>query len=163
MALEFASPEMTTYPQQIFTLVNFAVLPFWGLMIFAPKWEVTRNTMTSTWPILLCGAMHLSMVAYGLSQPGSLEEFEFLATQGFVKLSAMQEMRQYPVFVSEEWAHVLAWDLFVGRYVYLDGLDKEVPTPHSLFFTFLLGPLGLTFHLLTRAIVTKDASSILRL
>jgi hypothetical protein len=22
-------------------------------------------------------------------------------------------MRQYPVFVSEEWAHVLAWDLFV--------------------------------------------------
>ena len=21
----------------------------------------------------------------------------------------MQEMRQYPVFVSEEWAHVLAW------------------------------------------------------
>ena len=101
MALEFASPEMTTYPQQIFTLINFAVLPFWGLMIFAPKWEVTRNTMTSTWPILLCGAMHLSMVAYGLSQPGSLEEFEFLATQGFVKLSAMQEMRQYPVFVSE--------------------------------------------------------------
>ena len=46
-----------------------------------------------------------------LSQPGSAEEFEFLATQGFVKLSAMQEMRQYPVFVSEEWAHVLAWDL----------------------------------------------------
>jgi len=39
-------------------------------------------------------------------------------------LSAMQEMRQYPVFVSEEWAHVLAWDLFVGRYVYLDGLEK---------------------------------------
>jgi len=95
-------------------------------------------------------------------QPGSMEEFQFLATQGFVKLSAMQEMRQYPVFVSEEWAHVLAWslsptarraallcplqassaathdpvcvrclkaknvhafhrDLFVGRYVYLDG------------------------------------------
>ena len=59
-----------------------------------------------------------------LSQPGSAEEFEFLATQGFVKLSAMQEMRQYPVFVSEEWAHVLAWDLFVGRYIYLDGLEK---------------------------------------
>ncbi len=29
------------------------------------------------------------------------------ALQGFVKLSAMMEMRQYPVFVSEEWAHVL--------------------------------------------------------
>ena len=28
---------------QIFTLVNFAVLPFWALMIFAPKWEVTEK------------------------------------------------------------------------------------------------------------------------
>jgi len=54
-----------TFPQQIFTLVNFAVLPFWGLMIAAPKWEVTEKTMRSTVPILLCGAMHLSMVAYG--------------------------------------------------------------------------------------------------
>jgi hypothetical protein len=25
----------------------------------------------------------------------------------------MQAMGQYPVFISEEWAHVLAWDLFV--------------------------------------------------
>ena len=54
-----------TFPQQIFTLVNFAVLPFWGLMIAAPKWEVTERTMRSSWPILLCGAMHLAMVAYG--------------------------------------------------------------------------------------------------
>jgi hypothetical protein len=30
------------------------------------------------------------------------------------------------------------------------GLEKKVPTPHSLFFTFLLGPLGLTLHLVTR-------------
>jgi len=32
----------------------------------------------------------------------------------------------------------------------LAGLEKNIPTPHSLFFTFLLGPLGLTFHLITR-------------
>ena len=35
--------------------------------------------MRSTWPILLCGAMHLGMVAYGLSQPGSLEVLNLLA------------------------------------------------------------------------------------
>ena len=37
--------------------------------------------------------------------------------------------------------------------------------PTGMFFisNCATGPLGLTFHLLTRAIVTKDASSILRL
>ncbi|KAJ1472345.1 hypothetical protein T484DRAFT_1840733 [Baffinella frigidus] len=119
-ALEFAQPEFATYPQQIFTVVNFVVLPFWAAMIVAPKNAMVNKTMESSVkkamessvPILIAAALHLSLVLYGLSQPGSAEEFQFLATQGFVKLSAMQEMRVYPVFVSEEWAHVLAWDLF---------------------------------------------------
>jgi len=55
------------------------------------------------------------------------------------------------------------WDLFVGRFIYLDGQKKQVPTPHSLFFCFLLGPVGLTMHLLTRAAVLKDAGTILDL
>jgi hypothetical protein len=37
VSLEFAQPEFATYPQQVFTAVNFAVLPFWGMMIAAPK------------------------------------------------------------------------------------------------------------------------------
>ena len=147
----------------MFTAVNFAVLPFWGLMIFLPKGDFTKSIMTSTLPIFLLIAIHLSIVSYGLVQPGSVKEFEFLATQGFVKLSAMMEMRNYPAFVSEEWAHVLAWDLFVGRWIYLDGLKKSVPTPHSLFFCFLLGPLGLFIHFITRAAVTKNFSSMLSL
>ena len=161
--LEFAQPEFITFPQKMFTAVNFAVLPFWGLMIFLPKGDFTKSIMTSTLPIFLLIAIHLSIVSYGLVQPGSVKEFEFLATQGFVKLSAMMEMRNYPAFVSEEWAHVLAWDLFVGRWIYLDGLKKSVPTPHSLFFCFLLGPLGLFIHFITRAAVTKNFSSMLSL
>jgi hypothetical protein len=161
--LEFAQPEFVTFPQKMFTLVNFAVLPFWGMMIATPKSEITKNLMTSTWPILLLMGIHLSLVSFGLTQPGSAQEFEFLATQGFVKLSAMMEMRNFPVFVSEEWAHVLAWDLFVGRWIYLDGLKKDIPTPHSLFFCFLLGPLGLLMHLVTRALLKRDLGTFFNL
>ena len=161
--LEFAQPEFVTFPQKMFTLVNFAVLPFWGMMIAAPKLELTRNLMSSSWPIVLLMGIHLSLVAFGLAQPGSAQEFEFLATQGFVKLSAMMEMRNFPVFVSEEWAHVLAWDLFVGRWIYLDGLKKDIPTPHSLFFCFLLGPLGLLIHLVTRAVLKRDPGTFFNL
>jgi hypothetical protein len=161
--LEFAQPEFVTFPQKMFTLVNFAVLPFWGLMIAAPKFELTKKLMTTSWPILLLTGIHLSLVSFGLAQPGSAQEFEFLATQGFVKLSAMMEMRNFPVFVAEEWAHVLAWDLFVGRWIYLDGLKKEIPTPHSLFFCFLLGPLGLIIHLVTRALWKRDIGTLFNL
>lgn len=156
----FAQPEFATFPQQMFTLVNFAVLPFWGMMIALPQSDATKKLMSSTVPIFLLAGIHLALVLFGVSQPGSAQEFQFLATQGFVKLSAMMEMRNYPVFVSEEWAHVLAWDLFVGRWIYLDGLKKDIPTPHSLFFCFLLGPLGLTMHLMTRAIVKKSLESL---
>ena len=161
--LEFAQPEFATFPQQMFTLVNFAVLPFWGMMIVTPKWEATKFLMSSSFPILLLCAIHLSLVSFGVSQPSAAEEFQFLATQGFVKLSSMMEMRNYPIFVSEEWAHVLAWDLFVGRWIYLDGLKKNIPTPHSLFFCFLLGPLGFLIHLATRAFVKRSLASLAEL
>ena len=58
----------------------------------------------------------------------------------------MQEMREAPSFVSEEWAHVLVWDLFAGRYIFLDGKEKKVPTFHSLLGAFALGPVGLLAH-----------------
>ena len=41
---------------QIFTLVNFAVLPFWGLMIFSPKWQVTEQVC----PMCLCARVFVS-------------------------------------------------------------------------------------------------------
>ena len=48
-------------------------------------------------------------------------------------------------------SHSHALSPFVSRRcVTAAGLEKDVPTPVSLFFTFLLGPLGLTFHLITR-------------
>merc|ERR1719243_297601 len=63
--------------------------------------------------------------------------------------AAMQGMMQYVNFVSEEWPHVLIWDLFVGRYIWLDGERRGVFTPHSVLLTNLIGPPGLMLHFLT--------------
>ena len=30
-------------------------------------------------------------------------------------------------FVAEEWPHVLIWDLFVGRAIWLDALERQPP------------------------------------
>ena len=67
---------------------------------------------------------------------------------------AMISMMNYPNFVTEEWSHVLTWDLFVGRYIWLDGLQRGVFTSHSVLLCNLIGPPGLLLHWLTTWIVT---------
>lgn len=55
--------------------------------------------------------------------------------------------------VAVAWAHFIAQDIFVGRWVYLDGLKNRIWTSHSLVLCFLFGPLGALSHLVTRGIV----------
>jgi hypothetical protein len=57
-------------------------------------------------------------------------------------------------FVSE-WGHVLTWDLFVGRWVWLDGLRRGVFTSHSVLFCNLIGPPGLLIHWFTCLVTGK--------
>ena len=56
---------------------------------------------------------------------------------------------------AEEWTHVLIWDLFVGRYIWLDGRRRGIFTPHSVLLTNLIGPPGLLLHLLTCLVLGK--------
>ena len=58
-------------------------------------------------------------------------------------------MMKYSNFVSEEWAHVLTWDLLVGRLIWMDGLNRGVFTSHSVLLTNLIGPPGFLLHILT--------------
>eukprot|EP00435_Cladocopium_sp_Y103_P041342 s794_g11.t1 len=60
-----------------------------------------------------------------------------------------------PGFVSEEWSHVLAWDLFVGRWVYLDGQRRGIFASHSVLFCNLIGPPGLVMHAITCLVLGK--------
>jgi hypothetical protein len=51
------------------------------------------------------------------------------------------------------WAHMIAFDLFVGRWAYLDSQVRGIPAlvmAPVLLLTILLGPLGLLVYLLVR-------------
>jgi hypothetical protein len=64
-------------------------------------------------------------------------------------------MMQYPNFVTEEWSHVLTWDLFVGRWIWLDGLERGIFTAHSVLLCNLIGPPGLLLHWATCIVTGK--------
>ena len=59
------------------------------------------------------------------------------------------ELGSYRNFAAEEWTHELVWDLFVGRWIWLEGRRREIFTCHSVLLTNLIGPPGLLLHALT--------------
>ena len=136
----------------VFKLSNLLVFPFWALMLFAPRWRRTERVMRSPWvsaaPALLYALLiwpHLPEHAPALLRPELGEIAALLGSRAGATIS---------------WTHFLAFDLFVGRWIYLDGRHRGVSawllTP-VLFLTLLFGPLGLLLHLCLRRFFGRAA------
>ena len=127
---------------QLFDIANIFVLPFWVLMIFLPKWKVTRRVMESYLPfVVLAGAylyLFVSSVtpenAAALSNPQLADIARFLGDE---------------TAAATGWIHFLVMDLFVGRWIYLEGQKTGIWTIHSIALCLFAGPLGLLSHILT--------------
>ncbi|PPK69741.1 ABA4-like family protein [Actinokineospora auranticolor] len=129
----------------LFNLAFYAVVPFWALMIVAPTWSWSRRIAES--PLILLPALVVWAVAAvpvfgelwaGVTQPTLAGWLAFFTDDNAVVLV---------------WAQVLAWDLFIGRWMYLDSRDRGVHPllmAPILVFTILLSPLGLPLYLLVR-------------
>ncbi len=131
----------------LFTLSNILVLPFWLLMIAAPGWSWTRRLIASPWIAAGPAALYVVLVAPQL--PG------LLASLMNPQLGAIAALLGTPAGTTIAWAHFLTFDLFVGRWIYLDsrerGLSAWVAGP-VLAFVLLMGPLGFLLYLLVRGL-----------
>lgn len=145
------SPEVIRQP---FLIANSTVCIPWLLMILAPRWNVTKQIFQSNYSILIPAlAFAFFFVTAALVDISSPEELvskvEFLFIEAIQDPSKMQAMLSSgPAYAAQDWIHLIAWDLIGGRWIYLDGLEKKVPTQLSLAVTFTGGPLGFLVHLL---------------
>jgi hypothetical protein len=60
-----------------------------------------------------------------------------------------------PAGATIAWVHFLAFDLFVGRWIYLDSQQRRISAwlmAPVLFLTLMLGPVGFLFYLIVRAL-----------
>jgi Domain of unknown function (DUF4281) len=131
----------------LFALVSVVVLPFWLLMLVAPAWSVTRAVIGSPWIVAVPVLVYLGLVVTDLG--GFVQAFSRPALDGVVALLGTARG------ATLAWAHLLAFDLFTGRWIYLDARDRGLPrwvTAPALVLTFLAGPVGLLLHLLTRGL-----------
>ncbi len=133
----------------LFQIVTYAPAPIWALMIFAPHWRGTRWFVGQPYFLLPFVILYVVLVIPGLPvvlplllQPKLAEITALLAT---------------PEGTLIGWIHFVAFDLFVGRWIYLDSRERGtsvwIVSP-LLLLTLLFGPLGLLGYLLVR-LVTK--------
>ncbi len=131
------------------------VAPFWLLMIALPGWRVTQRVIASPWIAAPAAALYLALVVPGL--PG------VLAAVASPSLEAIAPMLGTPEGATVAWVHFLAFDLFVGRWVYLDARGRGVPwwtTSPLLFATLMVGPVGLLGYLVVRGWASRGRAGV---
>jgi len=135
--------------ENIFQVANLFVLPFWALMVLLPNWQVTRRVMASYLPYGALASLYIYLFA--TLDSGILTAF----SDPQLELSSLAGMFANSQVMATGWVHFLVFDLFVGRWIYLQGQDERVFTRHSLAFCLFAGPLGLLVHLITRAVTLR--------
>ncbi len=133
--------------ETVFSLSFLLVAPFWFLMIFVPHWHWTRRIMQSLLVVVPAAALYLVLV---LPQFGTV----FLEVLN-PTLPAIANLLGTERGATIGWVHFLVFDLFVGRWAYLDSRERAISAwlmAPILFFALMLGPVGLLLYLIVRAV-----------
>jgi len=129
----------------LFRLSNLLVLPLWAFMILVPRWHWTRRIVRSPFVSAAPAALYAALV---LPRLGAIWPAVSRPT-----LSGVVALLGSPAGATIAWVHFLAFDLFVGRWIYLDsqerGLSAWLMAP-VLFLTLMLGPVGFLGYLVVR-------------
>lgn len=126
----------------VFSASSLLVMPFWLLMIVAPRWRVTIKVMGSPLVALPAALLYAALVI-----PRMADALPALARP---ELPVIAALLGTPEGATVGWVHFLAFDLFVGRWIYLDARTHRrsawIVSP-ILALTLMFGPLGLATYL----------------
>lgn len=160
--------------EAVFAIATAMVVPTYCVMIARPNSRRVLAAVESRAIFWALGALYAHAAWKSLQ---SADVFE--AARGVLMNSNEGVVSRFVTLVSEflataetatsAWVHLLSLDLFVARFVYVDGakysasvgdLAARVPVRHSLILCMMFGPLGLMSHAVTRWIwntfVTTD-------
>ncbi len=125
-----------------FRFANLFVLPFWALMIFLPRWSVTLWVIRGWWYLLLLSAYYVAMLGYAANAE---VDFSLLANP---TVEGIHQALRQPAITPAAWAHYLAFDLVVGRWMFLREPARGYWLSPILFLTLMVGPGGLLVYIL---------------
>ena len=129
----------------LFSLTFAVAAPFWALMILLPRWSWTRRIIGSPLIVLPVVLIYALLVIPALG--------DVLPAVASPTLDKVRTLLGTATGAAAAWAHLIAFDLFVGRWAWLDSRERGVPAllmSPVLVLTVLLGPLGLLTYLAVR-------------
>lgn len=132
---------------RLFEIGSLLVFPFWLLMVFLPHWRWTKRIIASPWIIIGPALLYVIAVL-----PNA---FEIMAAFNPPTMDSVGTLIATPLGTVASWQHFLAFDLFMGRWIYLDSRTNNISAwfiAPLLYLTLMLGPLGFTAYLALRTV-----------
>lgn len=150
--------------EHAFTLATGMVMPLYALMIARPRSRRVLALMESKAVFAALGALYAYAASASLASAHVLDAARMVlenTSEGVVSrfVTLVSEFLATAETATSAWVHLLSLDLFVARFVLLDGakysssvgdLAARVPIRHSLVLCCMFGPLGLMSHAITR-------------
>jgi len=131
----------------VFRFSNLLVLPLWALMILLPRWRWTERILRSPLVSLAPAALYATLALPRLG--------EIWPAVARPTLTGVASLLGSPAGATIAWVHFLAFDLFVGRWIYLDSRERQLSPwmmAPLLCLTLMLGPAGLLLYLAVRGV-----------
>lgn len=127
--------------RRTFALLNALVLPWWLAMILAPRSRATA-WLVARLPLVLAavGASYVGLLVRAIDG-GLLDDLD---------PDAMRRALSRPDAFLAGWAHYVAVDVFVGRWIWRTALAERRRCRVALLLTMLFGPSGLLLFLAQR-------------
>lgn len=142
---------------RLFDLAGLAIVA-WLLLIFLPKWSVTRFVArTAIFPVFI-SVLYVVGVVPLLMGTGLGVMRDFGTAEGVTRLLTRQEVALVA------WIHILAFDQLVGLYIYRENMERRyVPLPVQsviLFFTLMFGPVGFLAYYVLRLLRRRGGAAL---
>lgn len=129
--------------RRIYAVINGSSAPIWLAMIFAPRSRLTRWLVRRASLLFVgLGLGYNALLASGIARSGEVVDFR--------DPDAVRRALSDPALFLAGWTHYIAFDLFVGRWIWEDSLARGRRARLALLLTWLTGPAGLSLYLVQR-------------
>ena len=135
----------------LFTLTFLLAAPFWLLMILLPRWRWTQ-AITATPLIVLPPLVIYLMVMIPIFP-------QFWAAVSAPDLDTLRDLLSTAHGAAAVWAQLIAFDLFIGRWMYRDSRERGISPwliSPLLLLTIFLSPVGLLGYFAVRAVASMQ-------
>lgn len=134
--------------ESMFSAAGALAMLGWLLLVFLPRWRWTTGLITSC---LIPGVLAIAYLGLFVANFGA----EPAGLSAFNSLAGVKSLFQHDPLLLAGWIHYLAFDLFIGSWEVRDahrlGIHHLLVVP-CLFFTLMLGPVGLLMYLVLRLV-----------